>query len=261
MKLVDTSIINNAEGIFYKAMISAMDLATIEALFRKHYNLNLSGEAEFQNLKIVAHNSQIAFKFDYTAFAIFSIYMDRSGEFVDMENTAQKPAAKIKPTDSANSLMNANLIQKNEIQLAEAIAGKIEVETLSRLIEVKNHAKLNSRLDFKQASLAVHQNQPVYKLVYQGKFVLSFLVDEKGNIIDFAEPQINSNRPENESKLINTKDDTKIDDLIVADDQPEVEIQELSDEVELDLLSDEELQGIEELLGGFDDLDSKIASN
>jgi hypothetical protein len=248
MKLVDTNIITKAEGVFYNAMSSVMDLATIGGLFRKHYNLRLSGKAEFQDLDIVIHNGQIAFKFDYTALGYFSIYMDRYGLFLQMEENADKPVDEPNDTDPADCLVKASIIRERETQLAQAIADAIERETLARLIEVKNHVKLHDRLDYLGARFAVHQDQVVYNLIYQGEIALSFLLDEKGRFLGIAEAQTDSNDAENEPKLSNLKDNADIDDFIVADEQEEVELQELNDEDLVELTDDEDLQALDKMI-------------
>jgi hypothetical protein len=271
MKLVDSKLIAKAEGIFCNAMSSAIDIAAISKLFRKHFNLRLSGEAEFQDMNVVVQNDQIAFKFDYTATAYFSIYMDRHGEFVEMEETVNKSKDRGDDVSPDNPLVDAKIIRQRESQLAEAIADSIDRETLSRLIEIKSHAKLNGRLDFMGARFAARQNQPVYNLIYQGEIALSFLVDEKGHFLDFAEAKPDSSDADMESKLARAKDFAEIDDLIVADEKQEssltdetdkLETMELEDETELDLIDDEELQGLGSLiLGEMEDSDQKSASN
>jgi hypothetical protein len=166
-------------------------------------------------------------------------------------------------------LVEPKVIRQRESQLAEAIADSIDRETLSRLIEIKSHTKLNGRLDFMGARFAAKQNQPVYNLVYQGEIALSFLVDEKGHFLDFAEAKTASFDDDKKSQLANAKDYDKIDDLIVADekeesslpDEPEkLETMELEEDTELEIVDDEELESLGSLiLGEMEDSDQKSA--
>jgi hypothetical protein len=271
MKLVDSKLIAKAEGLFYNAMSSVIDIATIGKLFRRHFNLRLSGEAQFKDMDVVVQNDQIAFKFDYMATAYFSIYMDRYGEFVEMEETVNKSKDRGDDVSPDNSLVDSKIIRQRESQLAEAISDSIDRETLSRLIEIKSHAKLNGRLDFMGARFAARQNQPVYNLIYQGGIALSFLVDEKGHFLDFAEAKPDSYDADMESKLARAKDFAEIDDPIVADEKQELtftneteklEALELKEETELYLFKDEELEGLESLIiGEMEDSDQESASN
>jgi hypothetical protein len=271
MKLVDSKMIARAEGIFYNAMSSVIDIATIGELFRTHFNLRLSGEAQFQDMDVVVQNDQIAFKFDYTATAYFSIFMDRSGAFLELEEPPNQPKDLVTDAEPVKSLIENKIIVNRISQLADTIADSIERETLSRLIEVKSHAKLHGRLDFMGARFAARQNQPVYNLIYQGEIALSFLVDEKGQFLDFAEAKTDSFDADRESKLANYKDHAEIDDFIVADekqefsltDEPEkLKTMELEDETELELIDDEELESLGSLiLGKMEDSAKKSASN
>jgi hypothetical protein len=269
MKLVDSKMIAKAEGIFYNAISSVIDIATIGELFRKHFNLRLSGEAQFQDVDVVVQNDQIAFKFDYTATVYFSIFMDRSGAFLEMEKTANTPEDRVIDADPGNSLIEGRIIRNSVSHLAEAIADSIDRETLSRLIEINSHAKLHGRLDFMGARFAARQNQPVYNLIYQGEIALSFLVDEKGHFLDYAEADTGSYDGDVESKLASAKDIAEIDDFIVADekqessstDEPEkIETMELEDETEMELIDDEEIESLGSLiLGEMEDSDQKSA--
>lgn len=81
MKLVDEKIISRAETIFCSELSSVLDPATIGEIFRKHFNLRISGDVQFQDVDVVVENGKIAFKFDYVAHAYFSIFMDRTGSF------------------------------------------------------------------------------------------------------------------------------------------------------------------------------------
>lgn len=263
MKLVDSSMVAKAERVFFSAMSSVLDLAIILELFRKHCNFRPSGEVKFQDLDVVVHNNKIAFQFEYTAHVYFSIYMDRSGSFVPMEENADQPKDEVARFDAGDSLVEAELIRKKESQLAKTIADAIERETLARLIQVKNHATLNGRLDFIGARFAVHQDRVVYNLIYQGEIAMSFLVDEKGKFLDFAEAKKVSNDAEDKSKLFEASDCAELDDLTIDEELDSIEGIELNEDTDWPVIDDEELKGLEQMV--IDELmnvpDEKNATN
>ena len=248
MKLVDSSMVAKAEGIFFSAMSSVLDIAIILELFRKHCNFQPSGEVKFQDLDVVVHNNKIAFQFEYTAHVYFSIYMDRSGSFVPIEENADHPKVEVARSDVNDSLVAAELIRKKESQLAETIADAIERETLARLIQLKNHATLKGQLDFMGARFAVHQARVVYNLIYQGEIAMSFLLDEKGKFLDFAEAKKVSNDAKNESKQFEASDCSELDDLTIEEELDSIEGIELNEDSDLPVIDDEELKGLEQMV-------------
>ena len=262
MKLVDANIVGKAEAQFFDKMSSEMDLGIIGKLFRKNKNLQLSGEAEFQALDVLVHNNQIAFKFDYTVNAYFSIFIDRSGSFVGMEETADRTKHAGNEANFEDSLVNANIIKQGETRLAEAIADAISMDYLKRLIQVKTRAKLHDRIDFMGARFAVQKDQVVYNLIYQGEIALSFLVDQKGRFLDFADADEISGEAEKKPESPTAKAPVEIDDHIIADGPEEFETHELIDETVTELIDDEELQGLEDLIiGEMEDSDHESASS
>jgi hypothetical protein len=259
MKLVDSKIIAQAEVMFYNKLSSSLDLAIIGKLFRRHYNMRLSGPAQFQDLKLKVHNSQIAYKFDYTALCYFSIFMDRSGEFLMMEATGDQETVKHENYDTSGSLMKAGIIRDSATQLAEAIAGAIEKETLARLIEINSHAKLNGRLDFMGAQFVVHEDEPVYNLIYQGEVALSFIVDNRGRFLDFADiTETNDDDMEENSELI-IKEYEDLEEIIIDEERDLITGEETNDDTEVELIDGEELLGLDDIM--VDDPDDRNRSN
>lgn len=274
MKLVDEKTIAKAETVFCSELSSVIDLATIGKIIRKHYNLRISGDVLFQDVDVVVHNSQIALKFDYLAHAYFSIFMDRSGSFLAMEETEEQPQEMTDAVISDDSLVDANIIRDRETQLAEAIAAAIDRETLARLIQLKIHATLSGRMDFFGARFTVYESKPVYNLIYQGEIAISFLVDENGRFLDFAKSHEISDADRNNRKETHAKDTSKKEDLFVneekdildsvelAEDAPGLELVEDFDELEIESIDDDELKGLEAIvLGDMEDDSQKNASN
>ena len=266
MQLVDQKTITRAETIFCSELSSALDLATIGEIFRKHYNLRISGEVQFQDVEVVVENGQIAFKFDYLAHAYFSIFMDRNGSFLAMEETGEKPQETADASVSADILVDANIISDRETQLADAIAAAIDRQTLARLIQSKTHARLSGRIDFFGARFTVYEKQPVYNLIYQGEIAISFLVDKKGRFLDFAKNREVSNTDAEDTSrkddlLVNEEKDA-IESVELTGDSPELELVEDFDELEIESIDDDELKGLEAIvLGDMEDDSQKNASN
>ena len=219
MILVDSSTIAQAEMAFCKELSSSIDSAIIGKLFRRHYNMRLSGPIQFQDLNVVVHDDQIAFKFDYTALAYFSIYMERSGAFVKMEVKGDQVEDKHVGSDPVDCLVKADIIRDKETRLAEAIAEEIEKETIAKIIEINSHTKLNGRLDFMGAQFVVHQNQPIYNIIYQGEVALSFFIDGRGRFLDFADIPETTNKNWEETRESEKKSYAELEEIIIDEEQ------------------------------------------
>lgn len=271
MKLVDENTVARAETAFCHELSSVMDLATIGKIFRKHYNLRVSGEVEFQDVDVVVHNGQIAFKFDYLAHAYFSMFMDRSGSFLAMEETADLSKMNIDDPDPTDCLVETKIIRDKETLLMDAIAAVINKETLAKLIQSNTRTKLSGRIDFMGARFDVYQNQSVYNLIYQGEVALSFLMDEKGRFLDFARSRDISNKDQGDEKKAEKKDMTPKTEFLYDAEKNVIESEELADEgtdledldeLVIEPIDDNELKGLEAII--LDELDEdsqKGASN
>lgn len=262
MKLVESKLIAKAEGLFCTSMSSLMDLFVIGSLFRKHYNLRLCGDAKFQDIDLVVYNNNVALRFDYTAAAYFSIYMDRAGNFLGMEEPAGPSKGKVDNSNPAEALVDPEKIRKRLTQLGKDIAATIEKDTFARLIQVHSHTTLSGRLDFMGARFAVYQNRPVYNLIYQGEIAFSFLMDEKGRFLDFADPKNGSaDQKRDETKASNPKVSADMADLILDDslrDDPVVI--SLTDDEKIETLEDGVVKVIKEGgLGESNDAEQKRA--
>ena len=247
MRLVDKSIITKAEGIFYNSMSSVLDQANILKLFKENYNIRLSGGAQFQDMDLVVFNDNVAFRFDYTATAYFSILMDRNGEFLEMEENTKQSEVIYANSNNADSLLDAKFIREKESQLADTIANAIDRETLTRLIEINSHASLNGQLDFMGAQFTVYQNRLVYNLIYQGEIALSFLLDQKGRFLDFADPQSNSYDKKHPFRSSDTNPSQPKEIVIEENDLEDSEIPELIEDSQIETIYDDEADSISKL--------------
>lgn len=247
MKLVDANIIAKAEGIFYNSMSSILDRESIVKLFKDNYKLRLSGGTQFQDMDLVVFNEKVAFRFDYTATAYFSILMDRYGEFIEIEKETKQSDIYGADPSRADGLLNAKFIREKESQLADAIADAIDRDTLVRLIEINSHAKLTGRLDFMGAQFTVYQNKLVYNLIYQGEIALSFLLDENGKFLDYAEPQPNFNDDRHISKSTDNSPYQSKEIVIGEKDLEDHELEELLEDTQTESLNDEEAEIVSKL--------------
>ena len=252
MKLVDTGIIAKAEASFCNELSSSMDPAIIGKLFRRHYSMRLSGPMQFEDMNVVVHNNEIAFKFDYTAVAYFSIYMDRTGAFLKMEEQGDPKEKKQEDSDPDDYLLKAGLIRDRATQLAEAIAGEIEEEKLGRIIEINSHAKLNGRLDFMGAQFIVHQNQPIYNLIYQGEVALSFFIDDRGRFLDFADIPETTDKNDYETTGSDKKSYAELEEINIDEERGLIIGEEPRDDIDVEMVDDDELLRLEEII--LDDL-------
>lgn len=245
MKLVRANFIKKAEAQFYEEICSIINLNDIGELLKNKIRNYCVDKVRFQNLDVIVHNNKIAFRFDIEAQAFFSIFIDRSGNFLKMEPAAEQSRYKIISTNHDDGLFNSKLIRKEESLLTKKIAFAIERQTLERLVQEKIRAKLNGRLAFLGAQFDVQHNQPVYKMIYQGIIALSFLVDQSGRFLEYVDVKRVSKFIRRASESPEANEASKTDDHILANGEEEIEIQESIYNSDLGLTPNYEIKNIE----------------
>ena len=136
--------------------------------------------------------------------------------------------------------------------MAEAIAGEIEEEKLGRIIEINSHAKLNGRLDFMGAQFIVHQNQPIYNLIYQGEVALSFFIDDRGRFLDFADIPETTDKNDYETTGSDKKSYAELEEINIDEERGLIIGEEPRDDIDVEMVDDDELLRLEEII--LDDL-------
>ena len=245
MKLVPANLIEKSEAQFYEEICSILNLNDIGELLKNKISNCCIDKVKFQNLDVTVHNNKIAFRFDLKAQAYFSIFIDRSGNFLKMEEAAEQSRYKINSTNHDDGLFKSKSIRKEESLLTKTIAFAIERQTLERLVQEKSRTKLNGRLAFLGAQFDVHQNQPVYKMIYQGEIALSFLVDQGGRFLEYVDVKRESKVIRRASESPEANEVSKTEDHILANGEVEIEIQESICNSDLGLTPNYEIKNIE----------------
>ena len=262
MRLADASSIKRAERVFRKSLSLSLNRTRIIRLLKEYCDMQLSKEPKFQNMGLMPLNDKVAFRFDFTATAFFSFLMSRNGQYLGTEKIAKRSSNPNKQFNFTNSFLNAKLIREKKSQLAKAIAGAINSEFLFKLADKNNHAKLINRPYLVGARFSVHQNRLVYNLIYNAEYEVSFLLDEKGEFIDFAQPF--SIRNEAESSTISSKDkSTLLEEVLLNDDaMKETELSESLKEDQTEPINEDEYDAIQKIFlkdpDDYDEIDKVI---
>ena len=244
MRLVDASNIERAESVFRKSLSSSLDRTSIIRLLKESCDMQLSKEPKFHNMDLMVLDDKVAFRFEIIATAFLSFLMSRNGQFLSLEKIAKRPSNPSKKLNFTLRLLNTKLIREKKSQLVKAIAGAINSKFLLRLAEKNNHAKLINRPYLVGARFSVHQKRLVYNLIYNAEYKVSFLLDEKGEFIDFADPV--SSTYESESSTNSSKDNsTLLEDVLLREETiKETELSERLKEDQTEPINEDEYDAI-----------------
>lgn len=244
MRLVDAGSIERAERVFRKSLSLSLDRTSIIRLLKESCDMQLSKEPKFQNMDLLAFNDKVAFRFEILATAFVSFLMSRNGQFLGMEKIAKRSSNANKKLNFTISLLNAKLIREKKSQLVKAIAGAINSEFLLRLAEKNNHSKLINRPYLVGARFAVHQKRLVYNLIYNAEYKVSFLLDDKGEFIDFADPVSIAYESETSTKSSEVNSNLLEQNLLEEEARKETELSESFEEDHTQQINEDEYDAI-----------------
>ena len=112
------------------------------------------------------------------------------------------------------------------------------------MAEKNNHAKLINRPYLVGARFSVHQNKLVYNLIYNANYEVSFLLDEKGEFIDFAQPLSSTDKGESSTKSAEDNSSLLEEALLNDDATAEAELSEILKEDQTEPINEDEYEAI-----------------
>jgi len=219
MAIVNPDTINKWEMELIESLTAALDVLEVRSLFMDKYGLRLKENLESDRGRIAAFNNQIVYELRFKAIAIFSVVIDRSGNFQGFGRTNEQDALNEDRPRSDAMLSDPEMIRRKERELINAIASGLNIDGLGTLFGKEFKLQVLGAPQFKSGDLVVSNGHAGFQLDFEMAINFSILVGRSGNYMhfgDFNHPRVSAEKvagmdtlnlkPDNGSKLNITHD-------------------------------------------------------
>jgi len=186
MAIVNPDTINKWEMELIESLTAVLDLAAVRSLFADKYGLRLMENLESDRGRIAAFNNQIVYELRFKAMAIFSVVIDRSGNFQGFGRTTEKDALHAEHPGSDTMLSDPEVIRRKESELISAIASDLNVDGLGTLFGKEFKLQVLGDPQFNSGDLAIFKGQAGFQLNFETAINFSILVGRNGNCLHFG---------------------------------------------------------------------------
>ena len=193
MEFINPQVIDEAKKELISSIHATLDLGAIGKILKDKYNLELEVKAELNDGDIVVYNNHVAYQLGFDAMVIFSILVDRMGNYrglPDKSNGFELPWEK---TAHQMNLTDSEIIKRKERELVDAIADALNPKDIGALFEQEHNIKLSDNAEYKQGNIVVSNNHAAYKFDFAAELKFSLLVDRNGNYLAFSDSNDHSN--------------------------------------------------------------------
>jgi hypothetical protein len=90
MKITNADVIKNGEKDLIDSITADLDWGAIEEIFLTEHNLGIDEDIEYKSGDIVAHDSQVAYKLEFTVKVNLSVLISRDGEYLSVNISGKK---------------------------------------------------------------------------------------------------------------------------------------------------------------------------
>jgi len=90
MKITNAEVIKNGEKDLIDSITADLDWGAIEEIFLTEHNLGIDEDIEYKSGDIVAHESQVAYKLEFTVKVNLSVLINRDGEYLSVNISGKK---------------------------------------------------------------------------------------------------------------------------------------------------------------------------
>lgn len=90
MKITNADVIKNGEKDLIDSITADLDWGAIEEIFLTEHNLGIDEDIEYKSGDIVAHESQVAYKLEFTVKVNLSVLISRDGEYLSVNISGKK---------------------------------------------------------------------------------------------------------------------------------------------------------------------------
>jgi len=185
MVIVNPDIINKWEMELIESLAAALDAHEVRSLFMDKYGLRLKENLESAQGRIVAFKNQIVYELRFNAISIFSVFIDRSGNYQGFSNSIEKEALDENRSESDTMLSDPEMIKSKERELIGAIESGLNIKDLGTLFEEEFKLQILGDPRCRHGDLVVFKDQVGFQLDFEAAINFSLLVDRKGSFLTF----------------------------------------------------------------------------
>ena len=187
MVIVNPDIINKWEMELIESLAAALDAHEVRSLFMDKYGLRLKENLESAKGRIVAFKNQIVYELRFNAISIFSVFIDRSGNFQGFSRPIEKDALDENRSESDAMLSDPEMIKRKERELIGAIESGLNIKDLETLFEKEFKLQILGDARCRHGDLVVFKDHVSFQLDFEAAINFSLLVDRKGNFLTFGD--------------------------------------------------------------------------
>lgn len=180
-----------------ESLTAALDVREVRSLFADKYGLRLKESLESDRGRIAVFNNQIVYELRFKAIAIFSVVIDRSGNFQGFGRANGQDALNEDRPGSDSMLSDPEVIRRKERELINAIASGLNTDGLGTLFGKEFKLQVLGDPQFKSGDLFVFKGQAGFQLNFEMAINFSILVGRNGNCLhfgDFNHPRISAEK-------------------------------------------------------------------
>ena len=187
MVIVNPDIINKWEMELIESLTAALDAREVHSLFKDKYGLRLKGNFESAKGRIVAFKNHIVYELRIKAISIFSVLIDRSGNYQGFSKPIEKDSLNEGRSESDTMLSDPEVIKRKERELIDAIASGLNIKDLGTLFEKEFNLQILGDVQCRHGDLVVFNDHAGFQLDLEVAINFSLLVDRKGNYLTFGD--------------------------------------------------------------------------
>jgi len=96
VKITDSQVIRNGERELIDNITADLDWETIEKIFKERHHIAIQDDVEYKQGDIVIYENQVAYKLDFEVKVTLSVLLDRIGNYIAFNTSADTPEAEQK---------------------------------------------------------------------------------------------------------------------------------------------------------------------
>ena len=188
MRIVAPELIQREEQALIESIKSVFLYDEFCKQFNNNHQIELSGVPELNGGDLVVEQDKILFKLNIFSNIGFSILIDRQGNFIGFESSADQSNL-TESADKQHMILSApDIIRKKEEEILRAISQAIDTENVETLFEKEFNAKLTGDTLLEDGNIVINNNMLAYRLNFTAGLNINLHVDMDGNLIEIHPP-------------------------------------------------------------------------
>ena len=161
-----------------------MKMTPMGSIHQTNAKSGLNEKMQFKKGKILVYNNQIAYRFDFSSFAIFSLLVDEKGKFLGFTDPTGYRLSNAIETESYREIIDPEIIKKRKVELLDSLSVTISNRTINELFKENYKIETVGKMIYKQGDIVVFYDHVTYQFDYEAEVIFSILIDQKGNFIN-----------------------------------------------------------------------------